>query len=426
MLDLIRENPALVKDNLKKRNIDPKTLDSVLQLDEQWRKLKAESDGLRARRNKLSLQINELKKAGKDASKVIKEAATIPGRLKELEEHLKQLATKLHAALCALPNILHDSVPVGKDSSQNKVVKEFGKKPKFSFKPRNHVELIELHGLADFDRAATISGARWYFLKNDLAVLAMALARYGVDFMRERGFEFVMPPYFINRKSYDGVIALQTFSDMMYKIEGEDLYAIATAEHPLVASRQGTLFQDKDLPVKLVGYSPCFRREAGAHGADQKGIFRTHQFDKVEQVVFSTPEQSWELHEELVQNAIEFWKTLELPFQQVVLCSGDTGLVMAKTYDLNAWFPAGNEYREVVSCSNATTWQSSRLGIRCESQPGVNRRFVHTLNSTLVAVQRCLAAILENHQQADGTIAVPKVLQKYSGFKVIGKPVKKK
>jgi seryl-tRNA synthetase len=229
----------------------------------------------------------------------------------------------------------------------------------------------------------------------------------------------------MNKASYDGVIAMQSFAEMMYKVEGEDLYAIATSEHPLTAMRQNTVFQDKDLPLKTTGFSTCFRKEAGAHGIDQKGIFRVHQFDKVEQVAISTPEKSWEMHEEMMKNAVDFWKTLEIPFRQVVLCSGDTGLVMAKTYDFEAWFPASGEYREAGSCSNATTWQSSRLNIKCESSPGVNRRLAHTLNSTLVAVQRCLAALLENNQQADGTITVPKVLHKYTGFKVIGKPKKK-
>ncbi len=426
MLELIRENPKLVKESLKKRNLDPKLLDAALSLDEQWRKHKAESDDLRAKRNKFSLQINELKKAGKDTSKVIKEAAAVPGKLKELEEHLKQLEVKLHHAFCSLPNVLHESVPAGKDSSQNKVVKEFGKPAKFSFTPKNHIQLIEQHDLADFDRAAKISGARWYFLKNELAVLDLALCRYAVDFMRERSYTFVTPPYFINRKSYEGVTSLDAFQNVMYKVEGEDLYAIATSEHAVISSFANDVFTDAQLPVKLVALSPCFRKEAGAHGADTKGIFRIHQFNKVEQLVIATPEQSWKMHEELAKNAIDFWKTLEIPFKQVTLCSGDTGLVMAKTYDLEAWFPAGKEYREVVSCSNATTWQSSRLGIKCETNPGVNRRLTHTLNSTCVASQRCLAAILENNQQADGTILVPKVLQKYAGFKVIGKPVKKK
>ncbi len=425
MIDIIRENPQLVRENLKKRNLDPKAVDSIIELDRQWRECKGRADNLRAKRNKISLEINELKKAGKDASKVIKEAASIPDKLRKLDESLKQLEKKLHAALCSLPNVLHESVPIGKDSSQNKVVKEFGEKTKFAFKPKNHVELIEMHDLADFDRATRISGARWYFLKNELAVLAMALARYGVDFMRERGYEFIIPPYFMNKQSYDGVIAMQTFNEMMYKVEGEDLYAIATSEHPLTAMRQNTIFQDKELPVRTTGFSTCFRKEAGAHGIDQKGIFRVHQFDKVEQVIISTPEKSWQMHEEMMKNAIDFWKTLEIPFRQVLLCSGDTGLVMAKTYDFEAWFPASGAYREAGSCSNATTWQSSRLNIKCETSPGVNRRLAHTLNSTLVAVQRCLAALLENNQNADGTISIPKVLHKYAGFKVIGKPKKK-
>ncbi len=426
MLDIIRENPKLVKDNLKKRNLDPKILDEITKLDEQWRKHKAEGDELRAKRNKLSMQINELKKAGKDASKTIKEASSIPTRLKDLEEHQKQLETKMHSMMCSLPNLLHDSVPAGKDSTQNKVVKEYGKPAKFSFTPRNHVELIEMHDLADFDRATKISGSRWYFLKNELAILDMAIQRYAIDFMRERGYTFVTPPYFINRKSYEGVTSLESFQDVMYKVEGEDLYAIATSEHAVISSLANETFTEAKLPLKIVALSPCFRKEAGAHGADQKGIFRVHQFNKVEQLLISTPEDSWKNHEELTKNAIDFWKTLEIPFRQILLCSGDTGTVMAKTYDLEAWFPAGKEYREIVSASNATTWQSQRLGIKCETQPGVNRRLAHTLNSTCVAVQRCLAAILENNQQADGTIVVPKVLQKYTGFKIIGKPARKK
>ncbi|MEM4254553.1 MAG: serine--tRNA ligase [Candidatus Woesearchaeota archaeon] len=424
MIELIRENPKAVKENLKKRNLDPKTVDKIIQLDVEWRKLKGKGDELRAKRNKLSLEINSLKKAGKDASKVIKEAAAIPEALKKLDENLKELEAKLHSEMCSLPNILHESVPTGKDSSQNKVIKEFGKKPKFTFKPRNHVELLEMNDLADFDRATKISGARWYFLKNELAVLNLAIQKYAVDFMRARGYTFIIPPYFINKKSYEGVTSLDAFQDVLYKVEGEDLYAIATSEHPGTAAFAGEIFQDSRLPLKMVAFSTCFRKEAGAHGLDQKGIFRVHQFDKVEQLIISTPEKSWQMHEELMKNAIDFWKTLEIPFRQVVLCSGDTGRVSAKTYDFEAWFPSANTYREAGSCSNVTTWQSQRLGIKCETSPGVNRRLTHTLNSTLVAVQRCLAALLENNQQADGTIIIPKALQKYAGFKLIGKPKK--
>jgi seryl-tRNA synthetase len=426
MIDIIRENPNVVKESLKKRGMDTKQVDVLVELDEEWRKKKTEGDAIRARRNKLSLEINELKKAGKDAGKVIKEAASIPDRLKKLDEEIKQVEAKLHTALCSIPNILHESVPAGKDSSENKVVKEFGKKPKFKFKPRNHVELLEMNDLADFDRATKISGARWYFQKNELAILNLAIQRYAIDFMRERGYTFIIPPYFINRKSYEGVTSLDAFQDVLYKVEGEDLYAIATSEHPGTSAYAGEVFQDAKLPLKLVAYSPCFRKEAGAHGIDQKGIFRIHQFDKVEQLIISTPEKSWEMHEELIKNAIDFWKTLEIPFRQIALCAGDTGRVSAKTYDLEAWFPAGGQYREIVSGSNVTTWQSQRLGIKCETSPGVNRRLAHTLNSTCVAVQRCMAAILENFQNEDGTVTVPKVLQKYTGFKVIGKPAKKK
>lgn len=425
MIELIRENPKLVKDSLKKRNMDPKQVDVIVELDKEWRKLKGKGDELRAKRNKLSLEINALKKAGKDAGKVIKEAALIPDELKKVDDEIRRVEVKIHNALCAMPNVLHESVPVGKDSSENKVVKEFGKKPKFTFKPRNHVELLEINDLADFDRATKISGARWYFLKNELAVLNLAIQRYAVDFMRERGYTFIIPPYFINRKSYEGVTSLDAFQDVLYKVEGEDLYAIATSEHPGTAAFAGEVFLDSNLPLKMVAFSTCFRKEAGTHGIDQKGIFRVHQFDKVEQLIISTPEKSWQMHEELIKNAIDFWKTLEIPFRQVVLCSGDTGRVSAKTYDLEAWFPVSEQYREIASCSNVTTWQSQRLGIKCETSPGMNRRLAHTLNSTCVAVQRCMVAILENFQNEDGTVTVPKALQKYTGFKVIGKPKKK-
>lgn len=421
MIELIREKPDVVRASLKKRGMKPKIVDDIARLDSEWRKLKGMTDELRAKKNRLSQEINKAKKAGKNAKKQIEQATIVAKQISQNEEKLKQYRQELHERLCGLPNVLDESVPEGKNSRDNKVIKEFGSPKKFFFKPKNHVELLETHDLADFGRAAKISGARWYFLKNELALLSVALARYGIDFMRDKGYELVIPPFMINKQSYDGVIAMQNFADMMYKVENENLYPIATAEHPLVSSRQGEAFLDKDLPLKLVGYSACFRKEAGTHGVETKGIFRVHQFDKVEQVAFSTPEKSEEVHEELINNAIEFWKTLEVPFRQVLLCSGDTGLVAAKQYDIEAWFPAAQAYEEVGSCSNVTDWQSSRLNIKCQTQPGQNRRFCHTLNSTLVAVQRALAAIIENNQQKDGTINIPKALQKYAGFKTISK-----
>jgi len=421
-IKFIREHPDVVKKDLKKRDDSEKLkwIDEILKLDDEWRKLKGEADELRSRRNSLSMEINKLKKEKKDASKVIKEAQDIPKKIENIEKKVAEKEEKIKYYLMRLPNILHESVPVGKSSDDNVVVKISGKKPVFKFELKSHADLAEQQGWVDLERAAKISGARWYFLKGELALLEMALSKYAIDFMEKRGFTLVVPPHMINRKAYEGVTSLADFEDMLYKIEGEDLYMIATSEHPLTAMWMNEVLEENCLPIKFAGFSTNFRKEAGTHGKDTKGIFRVHQFNKVEQVVICRPEDSWKIHEELRKNIEDFFESLGLHFRTVNICTGDIGIVAAKKYDPEVWMPVQNTYREVGSCSNCTSYQAVRLNIKYKSKEG--NKYVHTLNSTCVATSRALVAILENFQQKDGTVKVPDVLIPYmNGKKVIGK-----
>src|SRR3990167_3817869 len=379
MLDInfIRENKNFVKDNLHKRQTyDSSIIDKILELDKNWRELKGKNDNLRRERNELTLEITKLSKEKKDISQLVKKAKLLPDEIKQNEENLENLRKELNLKLMNLPNLLHDSVPFGKDDSENKTVKLFGKKPKFKFNLQSHVDIIEKNNWADLERAAKISGARWYFLKGDLAVLEMALSQYALELMRGKGYTQVIPPHMISREAYEGVTSLGDFEDSLYKIDGEELFPIATSEAPLTAIYRDEVLDEKDLPIKMVGYSPCYRKEAGAHGKDQKGIFRVHQFNKVEQIIICKPEESWKFHEELIANAIEFFETLGLHFRVVNICTGDLGIVAAKKYDIEAWYPLQNTYREVVSGSNCTSYQAVRSNIKY--QQGTQRHHVHT------------------------------------------------
>ncbi len=424
MLDIrfVRENAGLVKNNLKRRGVkyNSKIVDELLDADEEWRKLKGETDELRHERNNITLEIVKFRKQGNDIGKLVERAKMLPRKIKESEERLEILKKRIDGFLLSVPNMLHESVPAGGSNNENKVVKVFGSKTKFKFKPLSHVDLIERNKFADLERAAKISGARWYFLRGELALLENALARYGIDFMVRKKFELVVPPFMMNRKAYTGVTDLGAFGEMLYKVENEDLYTIATSEHPITAMFMDETLDEKDLPIKIAGFSTNFRKEAGAHGKDTKGIFRVHQFNKVEQLIICRPEDSWKFYEELVRNAIEFLKSLGIPFRQVLLCGGDTGIVSAKTYDLEFWSPVQKEYREIASCSNCISYQAVRLGVRYNTSGG--NKHVHTLNSTLIPTSRALVAILENFQTKDGSVVVPKVLRKYmNGIKAIGK-----
>lgn len=418
MLDIkfVRENPETIRADLRKRGRDGDTwiVDDLLAKDRQSRALKVEIDRLRQRRNSIAREINEARKAGRDCSDLLREASSLPEKIKELESAIESLSREIRSILMSLPNILHESVPVGKDDSDNLELRRVGTPRTFDFPLRNHGELAAERGWADFERAARTAGAGFYYLKGSLVLLDLALQRFAIDLLTGKGFLPVIPPYMMNRASYEGVTDLADFVNVMYKVEDDDAYLIATSEHPLCAMYQDEIFEERDLPLRLCGVSPCFRREIGSHGLDTKGLFRVHQFHKVEQFIFCRPEESWDLHEELLANAEEIYTLLGLPFRVVSICTGDIGTVAAKKYDIEAWMPREERYREVVSCSNCTSYQAVRLRIRVrDPRDFESKRFVHTLNSTAIATSRTIRAILENYQQADGKVVIPGVLQPY-------------
>ena len=425
MLDIkfIVENPSEVKDNLKKRFKGDKDwmVDELVKDQEAFKKLKKESDDLRSKRNKLSEEINILKKAKKDAKKQIKEASELPLKLKALDEELGLLDIEMKKKLVQLPNMLHKSVPIGEDESKNPEVKKVGKPKKFNFKLKNHGELAESLGIANFDAGRKAAGQGFNYITGELAQLDNALQRYGVDFLIKKGFKLVVPPMLLNKKALSGAVNFGDFEEVVYKIEDEDLYLIGTAEHPLVSMLQNETLNKKDLPLKLCAVTPCFRKEIGSRGVDTKGLFRMHQFNKVEQVMFTTPENSFKQLEELQGITESFFESLEIPFRVIEICSGDIGDKGAKQYDIEGWFPRQEAYKEVTSASNCTDYQSRKLNIKYID--GDERNFVHILNNTMVATSRALVAILENFQQKDGSVKIPKVLHKYLNFKEI-KPKK--
>ena len=424
MLDIkfIRENPQIVKKDLKKRNDLEKIkwLEDLIKKDEQYRALLKKEQELRHKRNLITQEINELKKQGKDIKSKVKEASELPEKVKELTSKVDELRLEISNYLMRIPNILHDSVPAGKDDTDNKTVRKHGEIKKFDFKLKDHGSLIESLDLGDFDKAAKVSGRGFYYLFNELALMELALQRFTVDILMKKGFILAQVPLMLRRKPYEGVTDLKDFETMMYKIENEDLYLIATSEHAIAALYSNHVFSEEDLPRKYVGISPCFRKEIGSHGVDEKGLFRVHQFNKIEQFVFCKPEESWKIHEELIKNAEEIFQKLKLPYRIVSVCTGDIGIVAAKKYDLEVYMPREKTYKEAVSCSNCTSYQATRLNIKY--QKGSEKEYVHTLNSTAIATSRALRAILENYQQKDGSIKVPDVLVPYmNGIKVIGK-----
>ena len=417
MLDIkfVRENPDVVKENLKRRGEEGKLawVDELVANDARWRSIQSEANNLRSKRNKITEQIAQLRKKGEDASMLMKEAERIPDEIKNLEEHTAELEGKITSTLMLLPNIMHESVPYGKDENDNQEVRRWGVQPKFSFQPKDHIDLAAGLGLIDMERAAKVAGARFYYLRGDLVKLNYALIILALGFLEERGYKLTLPPYVLRREAVGGAVALSDFEDVIYKIEDEDLYLLATSEHALLAQHMDEILDGKSLPIKYAGISPNFRKEAGAHGRDTKGIFRTHQFEKVEQFVFSKPEQSWEEHEKLIAYAEEFVQMLKIPYRVVNVCTGDLGTVAAKKYDLEAWLPGQGKYREIVSCSNCTSYQAVRSKIRFRDKPDEPTKWAHTLNSTLVATERTLVAIIENYQNEDGSITIPETLQVY-------------
>lgn len=418
MLDvkLLRDNPDVIRRDLRKRGWLEKLplVDEAAAADAEWRQGKKRVDDLRHAQNKLTMEVAVLKKSGKDATDKLKEVKGIPEEIASLDRRTQELQARVREILMSLPNILDESVPVGPDDSGNVTVRTWGEPRKFDFTPKDHQDLLGELGMLDMERAAKVSGARFFFLKGDALRLEQSIMRYAVDFLSDRGFTAVGPPLMMRREAYAGVVDLADFGPVIYKVEGDDLYLIATSEHPLVAMHMDEIMAGDSLPIKYCGFSPNFRVEAGAHGKDTKGIFRTHQFYKVEQVVFSKPDQSWKLHEELIGNAEAIFQSLGLHYRVVNICTGDIGTVAAKKYDLEAWMPTQQRFREMVSCSNVTDYQARRLMIRYREKQSSEPTLVHTLNSTAVTT-RALVAVVENFQQKDGSIAIPKPLMPYMG-----------
>ena len=415
-IKLVRESPETIVANLIRRGAQDKVplVKDAADADAEWRRLKTEADRLRHRQNDLTAEVASLRKKGVPIDEKLEEAKGIPQKIKGLDLEADKASERLTKILMSLPNILHSSVPDGKDESESVTVRTWGEKPEFDFKPRDHIDILTSLGMVDMERGAKVAGARFYFLKGDAVRLEHAIMQYALDFLRSRGFVAVEPPFMLNRSAYEGVVNLDDFGPVIYKIEGEDLHLIATSEHPLVSMHSDEIIQASVLPIKYCGFSPCFRVEAGAHGKDTKGIFRGHQFYKVEQVVFCRPEDSWRLHEELISNAEKIYQDLGIPHRVVTLCSGDTGFMSAKTYDLEAWLPGQGKYREMVSASNITDFQARRSRIRYRDKQSDPTAMLHTLNSTGV-VTRTLVAILENFQEKDGTVRLPKALSPYMG-----------
>ena len=420
MLDikLIREKPECVRENLSRRG-EPeflRMLDELIECDKLWRQHLTRLNDLRRERNRITTEIAASKKRGVDATAMVSRAKEIDKEIASLERLVGEYEEKVRYYLMRLPNLLHDSVPIGKDENDNVTVRTWGEIPHFNFPVKDHIELGLSLDIMDIERAGKIAGARFFYLKREGVLLDIALLNFALEEMVKKGYTPIEPPFMMRRKPYEGVTALSDFEDSLYKIEDEDLYLIATSEHPMAAMFMDEVLKAEDLPIKFVGISPNFRKEAGAHGKDTRGIFRTHQFNKVEQFIFCKPEDSWKFHEELIRNAEELVQKLGLPYRVVNVCTGDIGTVAAKKYDIEVWMPAQNAYREIISCSNCTDYQARRLNIRYREKEGEPPKgFVHTLNSTALATGRTIVAILENYQQADGSVVIPEVLRKYMG-----------
>jgi len=414
-IKLIREHPEIIKNDLKRRKDKEKVkmVDNAIQYDKKWRELTQEANKLRQKRNVITQEIAELKKKGKDFKTKMKQVKEIPAKIKKLETQVEDYKKKIDYILMKLPNILHESVPYGKDENDNVVIKTWGKPPKFDFKPKTHMEIMKNLGLVDAERAAKVSGTGFLYLKNDMVLLDLAIQRFAINFLMKKGYTLIEPPFMINRKAYEGMIDFEDFEMVTYNVAGTDLYLIATSEHPMGAMYIDEVLDKKNLPIKFVGVSPCFRKEVGTHGKYTKGLFRMHQFNKVEQFIFCFPEQSWQFHEELQNNSEQLYQQLGLHYHVVNVCTGDIGTLAAKKYDIEVWMADG-QFREIGSNSNCTDYQARRLNIRFRKKEGQSPAgFVNTLNNTALATSRTMMAILEQFQQKDGSVVIPKVLRPF-------------
>jgi seryl-tRNA synthetase len=417
MLDprILKENPESIRDMLKKRNMTNFPLDDLIMLHKRRGELIIKTQELRRKKNLLSETVASKKKSKEDASFELAEMKQVSIIIDQTESEAIQIEEKFNQLIMALPNLLNEGVPVGKDEEENVVVRQNGRIVRPNFSPKDHIDLATSLDLIDLGRAAKVSGSRFYFLKNELVKMNQALANFALDFLSDNNYTLIQPPYMIRREPMVGSVILNDFEDVIYKIEGEELYMIGTSEHAIASMHMDEILEGIKLPIRYAGFSSCFRKEAGAHGRDMKGIFRVHQFEKVEQFIFCRPEESWREHERMLVLSEEFFKQLGIPYRVMLLCSGDTGKISAKTYDIEAWMAGQKAYREVVSCSNCLDYQARRLRIRFRDKTNEETRLVYTLNSTLVATERTMVAILENFQTPRGTVEVPKVLQKYMG-----------
>ena len=416
MLDskLLKENPGFIEDMLRKRKLDF-PLDQVVALDKRRRELIAEIEENKHKRNILAHSISTSKKAKREVTSEIEAMKVIGDKIFALEQEKIKVDASFRRLMMRLPNLLDDSVPIGNDENDNVVIKYNGVVKKHDFPIADHIDIANNLDLIDIARAAKISGARFYFLKNDLVRLNQALIHFALAFLQKKGYVLLQPPYMIRKEAIEGAAILEDLDQVIYKIDSEDLYLIGTSEHAMASMFMDEILEGSKLPFRFGGISPCFRKEAGAHGKDMKGIFRVHQFEKVEQFIYCSPENSKDEHESMLAVSEEFYEQIGIPNRVVLLCSADLGKISAKTYDIEAWLPGQNAYREIVSCSNCTDYQARRLRIRFRNKANEETRFVHTLNSTLVATERTMVAIIENCQTSKQTIEVPMVLQKYMG-----------
>ncbi|HEX2170192.1 MAG TPA: serine--tRNA ligase [Nitrososphaera sp.] len=415
MLDprILKDNPERIRQMLKKRNMTDFPLEDLIVLHRRRGDVITKTQELRRQKNLLSETIASKKRSKEDASIELSEMKQVSTLLHSIESEALQIEGKFDQLVMTLPNLLSESVPIGKDEHDNVVVREYGNIVTPNFKPKDHVDLANTLDLVDMGRAAKVSGARFYFLKNDLVRLNQALINFALDFLSAHDYTLIQPPYMIRREPMVGSIILNDFEDVIYKVENEDLYMIGTSEHAIAGMHMDEILEGIKLPIRYGGFSACFRKEAGAHGKDMKGIFRVHQFEKVEQFIYCRPEDSEKEHERMLELAEEFLRHLGIPYRVMLLCSGDTGKISSKTYDIEAWMAGQNAYREIISCSNCLDYQARRLGIRFRDKTNEETRLVHTLNSTLVATERTMVAIIENFQTPSGNVKVPEVLHKY-------------
>ena len=425
-INLIRTNKELVKENIKKKFQDEKLplVDEVEELDKKNRALKQESDSLRASRNTLSAEIGKLMRDKKveEANKIKEQVKKNNDRIAEIEKEISEVEEKIRKIMLTIPNIIDDSVPIGKDDSENVEIERFGEPVVPDFEIPYHADILESIGGLDKESAGRTSGTGFYYLIGDAARLHEAMIAYGRDYMIEQGFTYCIPPFMIRSDVVNGVMSFAEMEAMMYKIEGEDLFLVGTSEHSMIGKFKGQLINEKELPIRMTSYSPCFRKEGGSHGLEERGLYRVHQFEKQEMIVICKPEDSMKFYNKMWQYTVDVFRHLDIPVRTLECCSGDLADLKVKSCDVEAWSPRQKKYFEVGSCSTLGDAQARRLGIRAKGEKG--NYFLHTLNNTVLASPRALIALLENNLQKDRSIKVPKVLQAYMGGKEVIKPIK--